>query len=119
MSRFDRQAIDQSNEPSYLEVGSGLVILMAKTSACLQHKFSACIPPVHDIGNSHDGNTSVLRPSIALPKPRGSAHGSRGVQHGPPLTEAPTFAMYCKIRHYDIVPRLIPNHKPVKRMRLF
>ena len=76
---FHRQAIDQSNNFSYLEVGSGLVILMAKIPAYLQHKFSACIPLFHDIGNSHDSNTSVLRPSVPLPKPCGSAHGSRGV----------------------------------------
>ena len=40
MPRFNKQAIDQSNAYSYLEVGSGLFILMAKIPAYSQHKFS-------------------------------------------------------------------------------
>ena len=75
----NRQAIDQSNNSSYLEVGSGLIILMAKTPAYLRHKSSACIPLFHDIGNSHDGNMSFLRPSVPLPKTCGSAHGNRRI----------------------------------------
>ena len=65
------------------------------------------------------GNTSVLHPSAPLPKPYGSAHGSREFLQGQPATEAPAFAIFCKISHYDIVPRHGLNHKPVKRMRLF
>ena len=46
-----------------------------------------------DISNSHHGNTSVLRPSVPLPKPNGSAHGSRECLQGQPVTEAPAFAI--------------------------
>ena len=87
---FNRQAIDQSNDSSYLEVGSGLVILMAKAFySCMKRHRRGKLQLTHgisslnaylyftDISNSHDGNTSVLRPSVPLPKPYGSAHGSR------------------------------------------
>ncbi len=67
-----------------------------------------------DIISPHDGNTFTFSPLIPCPNPTPNTLNP-GDQ---PLTEAPAFATCYKISRYAIIPRLVPNHKPIEVMRL-